>query len=162
LHAAPGALVAKALAASGAMSCAIAGDDSVRCWGVRPAEPPAALRAQRIAVSSQLTDAQLGPRFGCAVSLTGDVSCWGDDPGGVQAVPVGLKAKAVAAGRSHACAIGADDVVSCWGTQPRFATPLPAGLKASALSMSFRSAGAIAPDGSFAFWGDTGDGRSAF
>ena len=159
-HMAPTDLVAKALAASGAMTCAIAADDAVRCWGHRPVEPPADLRAAKLAVSSQLTDAKLGPRFGCAVTLTGDVRCFGDDPGQVQMVPAGLKAKAIATGRSNACAIALDDTVTCWGAQPRSGTALPAGLKASSLSLSFRSAGAVGLDGKLSFWGDTGDGRS--
>jgi hypothetical protein len=159
-HAAPTDLVAKALAASGAMTCAIAADDAVRCWGHRPAEPPADLRASQLAVSSQLTDPKLGPRFACAVTLAGDVSCFGDDPGQVQMVPAGLKAKAIATGRSNACAIALDDTVSCWGLAPRYGAPMPAGLKASRLALSFRSAAAVGLDGKLSFWGDTGDGRS--
>jgi hypothetical protein len=159
-HAAPADLVAKALAASGAMTCAIAADDAVRCWGHRPVEPPADLRAAQLAVSSQLTDAKLGPRFACAVTLGGDVRCFGDDPGQVQMVPAGLKAKSIATGRSNACAIALDDTVSCWGLAPRYGTPMPAGLKASRLALSFRSAAAVGLDGKLSFWGDTGDGRS--
>ncbi len=159
-HAAPDGIVAKHVAASGAMTCAITSDDSLRCWGPHPAMPPADLRASQLALSSQLTDAAQGPRFGCAVTVTGDVRCFGDDVGKVQNPPNGLKAKRVAVGRSNACAIALDDSVTCWGSPPRNATALPTGLKASALSLSFRSAGAVTVDQKFAVWGDTSDGRS--
>lgn len=160
-HAAPDALVAKQLAASGAMTCAITMDDALRCWGPRAVVPPAELRASSLAVSSALTDPMLGPRFGCAVTLTGDVRCFGDDVGKVQSVPVGLKAKRVALGRSNACAIGLDDTVTCWGTPARFGTPPPSTLAAAALSLAFRSAGAVTLDGTLALWGDLSDGRSS-
>lgn len=160
-HAAPAGLVAKQLAASGAMTCAIQSADTITCWGNRPAEPPADLKALHVAVSSQLTDAKLGPRFGCAVTPSNEVRCWGDDPGQVQMIPSGLKAKQVAVGRSNACAIGMDDTVSCWGLAPRYGSPLPAGLKAKALALSFRSAAAVTLEGKLAFWGDTSDGRGS-
>ena len=159
-HAAPDAMLGKHVAASGAMTCVITSDDSVRCWGPHPATPPPDLRASQLALSSQLTDAAQGPRFGCAVTLTGDVRCFGDDVGHVQTPPNGLKAKRVAVGRNNACAIGLDDSVTCWGAPLRYGAVLPAGLKASALSLAFRSAGAVTLDQKFVLWGDTSDGRS--
>jgi len=161
LPSAPGDLVAKGLAASEAMDCAIGGDDGVRCWGARPSQPPTDLKAKRIAVSTQLADPDGGPRYGCAITLGDDVRCWGDDPGGVQTVPQGLKAKEIAVGRSAGCVIALDGGVSCWGTTPRFGVAPPQGPKATALSMAFRSAGAVLADHSFAFWGDVSDGRGA-
>lgn len=160
-HAAPDGLVAKQLAASGATTCAIVAVDALRCWGPRALVPPADLRATSLAVSSALTDALMGPRFGCAVTLMGDVRCFGDDVGKVQSVPVGLKAKRVSLGRSNACAIGLDDQVTCWGTPVRLGTPLPSKLAAASLSLAFRSAGAVTLDGKLALWGDLSDGRSS-
>jgi hypothetical protein len=157
----PTGLVAKRLAVSGSMDCAIMTDDGVRCWGARPVAPPADLKAKRIAVSTQLADPTGGPRYGCAVTLADDVRCWGDNPGGVQTVPPGTKAKDVAVGGSAACAILLDDRVTCWGTAPRYGVKSPDGRKATALSMAFRTAGAVLDDHSFAVWGDTGDGRGA-
>ena len=159
-HAAPDALLAKQLAASGAMTCAITTDDALRCWGPHAVTPPADLRAANLAVSSALTDPLMGPRFGCAVTLSGDVRCFGDDVGKVQTVPLGLKAKRVSVGRSSACAIGLDDEVVCWGAPVRFGTALPANLAAASLSLAFRSAGAVTLDGKLALWGDVSDGRS--
>lgn len=160
-HAPPDSLAAKQLAASGAMTCAITMDDALRCWGPRAVVPPADLRATNLAVSSALADALMGPRFGCAVTLTGDVRCFGDDVGKVQSVPVGLKAKRVSLGRSNACAIGLDDTVTCWGAPARFGTALPSNLAAASLSLAFRSAGAVTLDGKLALWGDLSDGRSS-
>ena len=158
-HVAPVGLIAKKLAASGAMTCAIISDDSIRCWGPHVAAPPADLKAVQLALSSQLTDPAHGPRFGCAVTLTGNVRCFGDDVAGVQTPPTGLLAKQIALGRSSACAITQDDAVQCWGKAGRGAVPQPPGLRAQALSLSFRGAGALTLDGKPVFWGVTGDGR---
>lgn len=157
----PGDVVAKGLAASEAMDCAIGADDGIRCWGARPISPPADLKAKRIAVSTQLADPVGGPRYGCAITLGDDVRCWGDDPGGVQTVPQGLKAKEIAVGRSAGCVIALDGGITCWGTTPRFGVAPPQGPKATVLSMAFRTAGAVLDDHSFAFWGDVSDGRGA-
>jgi hypothetical protein len=157
----PQDLVAKGLAASEAMDCAIGSDDAVRCWGPRPSQPPADLKAKRISVSTQLADPAGGPRYGCAVTLGDDVRCWGDDPGGVQTVPLGFKAKEIAVGRSAACAIALDGGIRCWGTAPRSGAIPPEGRKATGLSMAFRTAGAVLDDHSFVFWGDVSDGRGA-
>jgi hypothetical protein len=158
-HDAPADLVARAIAVSGAMDCAVANDDSVRCWGLRAADPPADLRAKHIAVSSQLADPSHGPRFGCAVGLGDDVRCWGDDPGGVESIPAGLKAQAVGAARGFACAIDLGGKLICWGTLPRFGQPVPDAVTAKQLSMTFRTAGAVLGDGTFTFWGDVSDER---
>ena len=158
---APVGLVAKKLAASGAMTCAIVSDDSIHCWGPHIAQPPADLRAVQLAVSSQLADPAHGPRFGCAVTLAGNVRCFGDDVGGVQTPPTGLLAKQIALGRSSACAITQDNAVQCWGKAGRGAVPQPPGLKALSLSLSFRGAGALTLDGKAVFWGVTGDGRES-
>jgi hypothetical protein len=118
------------------------------------------LKASHLTVSSQLADSKLGPRLGCAVTLSSDVRCFGDDVGKVQTPPSGLKAKRVALGRSHACAIALDDSVICWGSPPARGASPPEQLKASALSLAFRSAGAVTLDHQFVLWGDTSDGRS--
>jgi hypothetical protein len=156
---APADLMAKELALSDAMDCAIGNNDAVRCWGPRPSQPPADLKAKRIAVTTQLAQPDGGPRYGCAITTTDDVRCWGDDLGGVQTLPAGLKAKEIAVGRSAACVIALDASISCWGTLPRNGAALPQGRKATALSMAFRTAGAVLDDHSFAFWGDVTDGR---
>jgi len=157
----PTDLVAKRIAVSGAMDCAILADDSVRCWGSRPIAPPSELKAKRIALSTQLADPAGGPRYGCAVTMSDDVRCWGDDPGGVQTVPSGTKAKDIAVGRSTACALGLDGHVNCWGTQPKYGASPPQDRKATALAMAFRTAAAVLDDHSFAFWGDLTDERGA-
>jgi hypothetical protein len=160
-QAVPTGLVAKRIAVSGTMDCAILADDSVRCWGSRPALPPADLKAKRIAVSTQLADPVGGPRYGCAVTLADDVRCWGDDPGGVQMIPPGTKAREIAVGTNAACAILLGGSVTCWGTLPRYGVKSPEGRIATTLSMAFRTAGAVLDDHSFAFWGDISDGRGA-
>jgi hypothetical protein len=157
----PTGLVAKRIAVSGSMDCAILADDSVRCWGSRPVAPPADLKAKRIAVSTQLADPSGGPRYGCAVTLADDVRCWGDNPGGVQTVPPGTRAKDIALGTNAACAILLDGRVTCWGTPPRYGVKSPDGRTATTLSMAFRTAAAVLDDHSFAFWGDISDGRGA-
>jgi hypothetical protein len=157
----PADLVAKHIAVSGSMDCAIVVDDSVRCWGSRPVAPPADLKAKRIAVSTQLADPNGGPRYGCAVTTSDDVRCWGDDPGGVQTIPSGIKAKDIAVGRSAACALGLDGHVTCWGVEPKYGANPPQDRKATALSMAFRTAAAVLEDHTFSFWGDLTDERGS-
>ncbi len=134
----PAGLKAKAIAASGAFTCAVRfEDDEVVCWGVRPALPPPGLKAVQVAVAQNASvfRAEVGlsttVRHACAVKADGAVVCWGDDTSTTvreTVIPAGLVAKEVAVGSHHSCALRLDGTVICWGSYPRN-IPMPAGLK---------------------------------
>jgi hypothetical protein len=88
------------LATSGAHTCAIRKDGSVKCWGANG-------NGFRI--------------YGGALGL-GDVNDRGDQPGEMgDALPAvnlgtGRTARTITAGSSHTCALLDNDTVKCWGT----------------------------------------------
>src|SRR5690606_19948608 len=89
---------AVALDASGAVTCALLVDDTVKCWGENafgalgqgtpddvgddPGELGAALPP--VALGAGVTPAQIavGGGFACVVTTTGAVKCWGNASGG--------------------------------------------------------------------------------
>jgi hypothetical protein len=102
------------------ISCALAADWKVRCWG-NPGSglefPPTSERFTAVTVGGNLSD------FVCAVGEDTRLDCWGggstsgddavDSPGSTGWV-------AVAAGLFHACALSDTDTVECWGSQEEF------------------------------------------
>ena len=56
----------------------------------------------------------MGRDFGCAVSESGEVSCWGDNRYGQLELPE-IAAIAVEAGGDHACLLMESGEASCWG-----------------------------------------------
>ena len=84
---------AKALAAGQWHTCALLGDDTVKCWGGNG--------------SGQLG---MGDEQG-----RGDVPNEMGDSLPAVALGTGTKAKAIAAGAIHTCALFGDDTVKCWG-----------------------------------------------
>ncbi len=110
----PGA--ASLLSVGAAEGCAMAPD--LHCWGGAAVDGKGdgALRggAKELA---------LGTRHTCALSGTGDVTCWGAvDPGQLGGSEPGALivrgATAIAAGGDATCAILRDRAVVCWGTLP--------------------------------------------
>jgi hypothetical protein len=59
-------------------SCAILGDDTVRCWGGSAAVPAPPLIARQVSV---------GDGHACAVRFDDSISCWGDNSLGQAEAP---------------------------------------------------------------------------
>jgi alpha-tubulin suppressor-like RCC1 family protein len=131
-----------------------------------------------------VTQVALGGLFGCALTLDGGVSCWGDDSanqlgrvleaGTSDPTPRGVAlprpATSVAAGKYHACAILTDHSVACWGAADHgeigqrldggVAAPVAiAGLMATQVSAGEVSTCAITTTGGVECWGGNQAGQ---
>jgi len=56
----------------------------------------------------------VGHRFACALTVDGELACWGNNYFG-QATPPAGKFLEVVTGAYHACALGSDNTAQCWG-----------------------------------------------
>lgn len=138
---APITVSASAIAAGEAHTCAIVAGGQLTCWGSDAsgqlgngapvgniAAPPAAVKLPGLATAMAVS---LGQDHSCALLSTGRISCWGSDgsgqlgngsatgnvasPPGTVALPGGLTATAVVAGRAHTCALVRTGSPTCWG-----------------------------------------------
>ena len=124
-----------AVTAGNLHTCALLSDGTARCWGVNTVgelgnggatNSPTPVRVLGLAGLTTISAHPSGAHT-CAVTSTGDVSCWGDNQSEqlssaattpFSAVPVtvpSLQAIGIAAGSGHTCALLADGSVSCWG-----------------------------------------------
>ena len=129
-------------------SCGIGSSRWVYCWGsgasgqlgngsTSTTYAPQAIAQGPVPAATQFRDVTNGLRFGCALSTSGSVYCWGWNDGGQlgigtsrddTSVPVevvdGMKPAddtwlAVSAGTVSACGIADDDSAYCWGYNVR-------------------------------------------
>jgi cysteine-rich repeat protein len=125
--------------------CALAGDDTVHCWGggesgqlgygstTNLGDQPGELPTAKVPVGGAVAQLGLGFDHTCAVMSAGGVRCWGrggsgqlgtggthnigDTPGElpVPDIAVGASVVQVAGGNEHTCAIVEGGAVRCWG-----------------------------------------------
>ena len=129
--------------------CRLADDDSLTCTlGTSPYVPyahahaPAGLQAKAVSA---------GPQYACAITLSDNLTCWGDNDDGQASPPAGTH-KAVSAGGNHACAITSNDTVTCWGDNTYNQATDPAG-KYRAVTAGWDHTCAIATNGAIVCWG---------
>lgn len=124
-------------------ACALDKVGLVRCWGLGQqlargsydniGDDPFEMPPSPITGLTAVSQISSGDTHTCAVTISGDVRCWGrnfwgqlgqgnsddygDDPGETSPPKVNLpiKAKAVVGGGHHTCALLIDDSVRCWG-----------------------------------------------
>lgn len=84
--------------------------------------------------ANKIVDVAVGRNHTCALTLAGDIKCWGDNAGGeigandtgyrghtpgsmatLQYLNLGQPAKSIKANTHHTCAILADNSLKCWG-----------------------------------------------
>jgi alpha-tubulin suppressor-like RCC1 family protein len=125
-----------AIATGTTHSCAITQRNAVWCWGFgvygqlgdgykeNRAEPVATMR-----LDGNAAELALGSVHSCALTLEGEVRCWGSNevgqlgvgnnisgrPAPLLVVDLGPGVKAIAAGAFHSCALTAAGGVKCWG-----------------------------------------------
>ncbi|MBO9665134.1 hypothetical protein [Dokdonella sp.] len=125
-----------AVATGVAHSCAITQGNAVWCWGFgafgqlgdgyreNRAAPVATMR-----LDGNAAELALGYVHSCALTLDGEVRCWGNNEVGqlgvgndiegrsspLPVIELGPGVKAIAAGAYHSCAITAAGGVKCWG-----------------------------------------------
>ncbi|TDR44016.1 alpha-tubulin suppressor-like RCC1 family protein [Tahibacter aquaticus] len=119
-------------------SCVLSTGGRLRCWGNNSygqlgdnTTTARSTPADVVGFASGALDFAVGAEFGCAVTATGGVRCWGrnhqgqlgDNSTTQRNAPVdvpGLSAiRAVATGYYHACALSQAGAVKCWGYNNR-------------------------------------------
>ena len=173
------------IAAGGGHTCARTSEGSVECWGANKAAQ-LGNRTRLVSATptplSGLTRPALslaaGDRHTCALTTTGEVSCWGANDAGQlgdgslldrgRAVGVqGLRADLIriAAGENHSCALSVEGAVRCWGKNAsgqlgdgtfvprRRATPMRGRVNAAEISAGGRHTCAVTTAGEVECWG---------
>jgi hypothetical protein len=90
--------------------------------------------------------------YGCGVSLTGSLSCWGIQDSGRTTPPSGSNWTKVVTATSHACAIDNSANLSCWGLNTDGQTDVIAGLYTD-VAPGDQHTCAITTSGSLRCWG---------
>ena len=140
-----GELTPRAIIGGSSCTCVLWNDDTFRCWGkgeglactgwgealledIGDDEAPASVGD----VPAPYATADLGiGNHSCAVTVDGEVRCWGDNDDGelgmgtlnqpaksaaeAEAAFVGPNAASVAIGEGHTCAVFTDGALRCWG-----------------------------------------------
>ena len=114
-----------AIAVGDMHSCALTRAGGVQCWGYNLAgqvgDGTATNRSTPVAVSglqSGVTAIATGSYDSCALTLNGEVACWGDAYGPTPVKVPGLQGGVIAitAGFGHTCALTSAGGVKCWGS----------------------------------------------
>lgn len=73
------------------------------------------------------TNVSSGGQHSCAITLAGDIECWGNANFGVLDVPVsGVPFVDISSSEAHSCALDANGQVACWGLNANGQTDVPA------------------------------------
>ena len=126
-----------AISAGTGFSCAVLVSGEARCWGRNDlgqlgnannvqSLAPQAVRTNATTPLTGVVTLASGVNHSCALSVSGLVTCWGDNTDGqlgngtntASNVAAGVALSgitALAAGRSHSCAVRVDATLHCWG-----------------------------------------------
>jgi len=169
--------------AASAHACARMDGGEVVCWGEGPWAGEGSVDFHAPAIDGARSLAT-GDSFGCAVTSTGAVQCWGRNDEGELGVnpdennhvaPVTVRfvtsATKVDAGESNACALLASGAVACWGSNTEgelgrgarsvqeLAAEVKGIAKARDVAMGADFACALGRDDSLACWGSNHKGQ---
>lgn len=157
-------------------SCALTATGGVRCWGWNyfgqvgngSDEESIAMPSEVVGLQSGVRAVTAGYRHACALTVTGEVYCWGSNEVGALGqsgvyqsnVPLhvdglGPGVVAVDAGHQYSCAVTAEGDVKCWGNMypiPQEVTGFPG--RAVGVSIGVGYACALIDGGEVACWGD--------
>jgi hypothetical protein len=177
---------ATTIAASGAHTCAVLSDGTIRCWGsnqngqLGDGTTTARLTPVPVVGVTGATGIDAGVDHTCARLADGTVRCWGGNQYGQlgdgtttsRLIPVRVggitTATGIAAGNGQSCALLADGSVRCWGANlgagypaPSLLAPVPvAGLTtATAITALYEHTCALLADGTVRCWGDNSHGQ---
>jgi len=131
--------------------CALAADDTARCWGSDAAGQHAVPDGHFVRVSA-------GGTHTCALRADGRAVCWGGNEFGQSSPPPGRFID-VTAGGYHSCGLRPELTIACWGgTGARMAIPDGPFTQVSA---GFLHTCALKPSGAIVCWGDDSQGQSS-
>lgn len=159
--------------------CAVLGDGSLHCWGLRASpldtgELHSSLMPVRATGVGPVREAASGINGTCVVELAGPVRCWGGgfvsllgDDHGLPVVVQGADGlRSLSMRGQHVCGLARDGGVRCWGknddgqlgdgTSTDRLEPLPAlGVsEAVAVATGWSASAAVSAGGEVWFWGD--------
>ena len=136
------------------ITCARLNGDSLRCWGDSRAAPPDDLGA--------VVQFAVDQYHACAVTVSGEVRCWGSDNDGQASPPDNLVPVAqIDVGEFHSCAVTVSGEVRCWGYDGSGRTMPPVGLAPVAqISLGSAHSCALTVSGQVRCWGENTNGKS--
>ncbi|MBK6812955.1 MAG: hypothetical protein IPG81_29600 [Sandaracinaceae bacterium] len=110
----PAGLIARAIAATRRVACAVATDGTLQCWG----DPVGLDDLLSPPSGNDFVDVAMGDEHGCALRSTGELSCWGYELSGETSPPSALRLTTLTGGD---CGFDTGGAYVCWGaTSPRF------------------------------------------
>ena len=110
----PAGLIARAIAATRRVACAVATDGTLQCWG----DPVGLDDLLSPPSGNDFVDVAMGDQHGCALRSTGELSCWGYELSGETSPPSALRLTTLTGGD---CGFDTGGAYVCWGaTSPRF------------------------------------------
>ena len=137
-------------------ACVLLNGASVRCWGdvTELDRPPANL--------GPVAQLAVGRTHSCALTVSGEVRCWGSDELGESSPPADLgPVTQLAGGRFHSCAVTVSGQVRCWGANFSAQSSPPDDLGPVAqLGLGDSHSCVLTVSGVVRCWGSNGDGRS--
>jgi alpha-tubulin suppressor-like RCC1 family protein len=147
-------------------NCALRRDGSILCWGVglvrdefeRDGDfdqslPPLAVSAGGLVFKS----VEAGAHHNCALSMTDEIRCWGDNRFGQSDAPATNVWIQVDAGGWHSCGLNKETAVVCWGDNRFGQSNVPTSLEGQvikSISTGLTHTCATLEDGQGLCWGD--------
>jgi alpha-tubulin suppressor-like RCC1 family protein len=184
----------KAVSVGWTSACAVTAESAVKCWGsnsygqlgVAPPNVTSSTAPLEVAGVHGVSSVSVGANFACALTVGGEVDCWGDNgkgqlgggsldptsPTPIQVSGLSSGVVAISAGGASACALQTGGGVVCWGANnvgqlgdgsktlrrvPVQVIGLGSGVRA--ISAGTATVCALMLDGGVRCWGDNADGE---
>ena len=147
------------VSAGTAHTCSVI-EGSVGCWGSDEydgivfgvvSEPPE---------GSSFLGIASGAWYSCALEVTGEVTCWGNDTDGQVSTTPERSFASIEGGSFHVCGVTTSGSVECWGANSDGQSSPPSGSFESVSAGAYHTCG-VTSSGSIECWGRDEDGESS-